>query len=74
MPATFTKSGTGRKDAGSNRDRITEYARMAVRVDRTRDVQDDVTLPNVLRTKEIAVSIGSVRCWTSARTAKRISR
>ena len=72
-PATFTRSGTGLGAAGWNRDRVKETEKKATRMVRAREAHDLVTAWNFDRTKRIADSMGSVRCWTSARTAKRMS-
>jgi len=47
--------------------------RKATRTEVAREVQVRVMVVRVVRAKVIAASIGSVRCWTSARRAKRMS-
>lgn len=71
-PATFTKSPAGRGAAGCTRDLRAEMLNMRTMTEKIVEVHVAVSAVYFFRIKEIADSIGSVRCCTSARTAKRI--
>ena len=73
MPATLTKSGEGRSAAGSNMDRTALIDNMATMTATIMLVQDFVIDWKRVRTYLMAVSIGSVLCWTSARIANLMS-
>lgn len=72
-PATLTRSGTGGGWPGWKSVRIARIENKATMTELIRDVHDLVTPLYVPLTHENAASKGSVRCCTSARTAKRIS-
>lgn len=72
-PATLTKSGTGGGSPGWNSLCIAKKDRKATSIDVPNDVHDLVMVLNLVLKNEKAASNGSVRCWTSALTANRIS-
>ena len=72
-PATLTKSGTGGGSPGWKSLCKARKERKATRIEVANEVQDFVTVLNLVLTKEKAASNGSVRCWTSALTANRMS-
>lgn len=72
-PATLTRSGTGGEVGVRVMMRIIIYASARNMREEERELQDFASESRYPRNQEKAASIGSVRCWTSARTANRIS-
>lgn len=72
-PATLTRSGTGKGCAGEKRDLMAIVDNKATRMAVMSEAHDLVILSNFRVSIANAFSKGSVLCWTSARTAKRIS-
>jgi hypothetical protein len=72
-PATLTKSGTGGGVPGWNNVRKANIESNATATEVIIEVHDFVAISNLFLTNSKAASNGSVRCCTSALTAKRIS-